>query len=113
MKAYLISDNIDTLAGLHIAGINGTVVHAREEILGALEAAMSDPETVLIIITELAGERVKDKVDEIKLSRKLPLIIEIPDRHGTRKSKDYMMEYIRDSIGLRLEEGDKGEHRER
>jgi V/A-type H+-transporting ATPase subunit F len=113
MKAFLISDNIDTLAGLHIAGINGTVVHLREEILAALDKALSDSEIGMIIITELAGERIKDKVDEIKLSRKLPLIVEIPDRHGSRKGRDYMMEYIRDSIGLKIEEGGSVEHRER
>lgn len=113
MKAFLISDNIDTLAGLHIAGVNGVVVHERDEILEALENAMSDPEIGIIIITELAGERVQDKVNEIKLSRKMPLLIEIPDRHGSSKGKDYMMKYIHESIGLKIEAGDQNGHNER
>jgi V/A-type H+-transporting ATPase subunit F len=110
MKAFLISDNIDTLAGLHIAGINGIVLHEKEEILKALEDTMKDPEIGIIIITELAGELVKEKINEFKLSKKLPLIIEIPDRHGSRKSKDYIMKYIQESIGLKIEAGDDDEH---
>lgn len=112
MKAFLISDNIDTLAGLHIAGINGIVLHEREEILEELEKVIRDPEIGIVIITELAGDQVKDKVNEIKLSRKLPLLIEIPDRHGSRKGRDYMMRYIQDSIGIKIEAGDKNEHDE-
>ena len=30
MKMYLISDNIDTLTGMRLAGVEGAVVHKRE-----------------------------------------------------------------------------------
>ena len=32
MKMYLISDNIDTLTGMRLAGVEGTVVHERTEL---------------------------------------------------------------------------------
>ena len=32
MKMYLISDNIDTLTGMRLAGVEGAVVHKREEL---------------------------------------------------------------------------------
>ena len=32
MKMYLISDNIDTLTGMRLAGVDGIVVHEREEL---------------------------------------------------------------------------------
>lgn len=31
MKMYLISDNIDTLTGMRLAGVEGEVVHGRRE----------------------------------------------------------------------------------
>ncbi|KUK55282.1 MAG: Vacuolar H+transporting two-sector ATPase F subunit, partial [Atribacteria bacterium 34_128] len=37
MKIFLISDNTHTLAGMRLAGIEGVVVHEREEILKELE----------------------------------------------------------------------------
>ena len=32
MKMYLISDNIDTLTGMRLAGVDGVVVHERNEL---------------------------------------------------------------------------------
>ena len=31
MKMYLISDNVDTLTGMRLAGVEGVVVHGRKE----------------------------------------------------------------------------------
>ena len=42
MKMYLISDNIDTLTGMRLAGVDGIVVHEREELRCAIENAMED-----------------------------------------------------------------------
>ena len=32
MKMYLISDNIDTLTGMRLAGVDGIVVHERAPV---------------------------------------------------------------------------------
>ena len=37
---YLISDNIDTLTGMRLAGVDGIVVHEREDLRWAIENAM-------------------------------------------------------------------------
>ena len=37
---YLISDNIDTLTGMRLAGVDGIVVHERGELRSAIEHAM-------------------------------------------------------------------------
>ena len=63
MKMYLISDNIDTLTGMRLAGVDGIVVHEREELRCA---------------------------------------IEIPDRHGTGRKKDFITSYVNEAIGLKL-----------
>ena len=31
MKMYLISDNLDTLTGMRLAGVDGIVVHERDD----------------------------------------------------------------------------------
>ena len=40
MKFYLISDNIDTLMGLRLGGIEGIVVHEKHEVKEALGKAL-------------------------------------------------------------------------
>ena len=32
MKMYLISDNIDTYTGMRLAGVEGVVIHERNEL---------------------------------------------------------------------------------
>ena len=33
MKMYLISDNVDTLAGMRLAGVEGVVAHTHDEVM--------------------------------------------------------------------------------
>ena len=42
MKMYLISDNVDTYTGMRLAGVDGVVVHERDELREALEKTLTD-----------------------------------------------------------------------
>lgn len=99
---YLISDNIDTLTGMRLAGIDGVVVHERNALREALENAMNDKTIGIILLTEKFGREFPDLIDEIKLERTMPLLIEIPDRHGTGRKKDFITSYVNEAIGLKL-----------
>ena len=102
MKMYLISDNIDTLTGMRLAGVDGVVVHERGELKSAIEAAMQDKTVGIILLTEKFGREFPDLIDEIKLARTMPLLIEIPDRHGTGRKSDFITSYVNEAIGLKL-----------
>lgn len=98
MKMYLISDNLDTLTGMRLAGVDGIVVHERDELKETIEKAMSDPEIGIVLLTEKFGREFPELIDEIKLERKMPLLIEIPDRHGTGRKKDFITSYVNEAI---------------
>jgi V/A-type H+-transporting ATPase subunit F len=102
MKFFLISDNIDTLTGMRLAGINGIIVHERQEMLKALEEACSNKEIGIILITEILAEMAQEEIKEIRLDSTKPVITIIPDRHGERRPKDYITNYIKQSIGLKI-----------
>ncbi len=102
MKMYLISDNVDTLTGMRLAGVDGIVVHEREELRDALESAMNDHDIGIILLTEKFGREFPDLIDEIRLERAQPLLIEIPDRHGTGRKKDFITSYVDEAIGIKL-----------
>ena len=99
---FLISDNIDTQIGMRLAGIEGVVVHEREEFMQALKNAVANTEVGIILITVKLSQLAPDHVADIKLNHKLPLIVEIPDRHGMGKSDDFITKYVREAIGLKL-----------
>ncbi len=102
MKSFLISDNRDTWVGMKLAGINGLIVHDRENALIAIKNAMKNDEIGIIILTEKVVDMATEEVMEYKLKSKTPLIIEIPDRHGTTRGYDAITNYIRDSVGIRI-----------
>lgn len=102
MKSFLISDNKDTWVGMKLAGVDGVIAHTREEVLKALSRAVKDEKTGIIILTEKAADQARNEVLKYKLSCKKPLIIEIPDRHGSTRQSDMITNYIRDSVGIRI-----------
>ena len=102
MKMYLISDNIDTLTGMRLAGVEGVIVHEHDELKEALERTIADKEIGIILLTEKFGREFPDIVDDVKLNRRLPLIVEIPDRHGTGRKADFITSYVNEAIGVKL-----------
>lgn len=102
MKMYLISDNVDTLTGMRLAGVDGVVVHEKEEVRNALLQVMNDKTVGIVLLTEKLGRDFPDLLNEIKLKRKMPLLVEIPDRHGTGRKKDFITSYVNEAIGLKL-----------
>lgn len=102
MKMYLISDNVDTLTGMRLAGVDGIVAHEKNELRTAIETAMEDKSVGVILLTERLGREFPDLLNEIKLARTMPLLVEIPDRHGTGRKKDFITSYVNEAIGLKL-----------
>ncbi len=103
MKYFLLSDNIDTQTGMRLAGVEGVVVHEREEFLAEFERAASDRDCAVLLVTEKATDLCPEKIDEHKLSGKLPLIVELPDRHGSRRGADSILRYVKEAIGADVE----------
>lgn len=102
MKMFLICDNMDTKTGMRLAGIEGVLVHGRQEVQDALEAAMKDKDIGLILINESLVDLVQSEVYNIKLNFQTPLIVEIPNRHGSKRSDDTITRYVREAIGLKI-----------
>lgn len=102
MRFYLISDNVDTQVGMRLAGIEGTVVHEPDEVRSSLKAAMNDKNIGIVLITEKLVKLCPDLVYELKLNCKRPLIVEIPDRHGSGRANDSITRYVREAIGVKI-----------
>lgn len=102
MKFYLLSDNIDTQMGMRLAGIEGEVVHLRHEVLAALEKLMHREDIAIILLTSKLVSTCPDVISELKLKIKQPLLVEIPDRHGSGKIGEAIDQYVSAAIGVKL-----------
>ncbi len=88
--------------GMKLAGIDGVVVHEREDVLSALETAVSDETIAVVLMTKKLIDLCSDEIYDFKLNRSIPLIAEIPDRHGESGISDTISEYVSEAIGLKL-----------
>ncbi len=102
MKFFLISDNIDTQMGMRIAGIEGVVVSTPEQVKKALDTAKNEEDVGVVMITEKLVQMCNEIIYDMKLNSTKPLIVEIPDRHGTSDISKSIDGYVRDAIGLKI-----------
>ena len=84
------------------AGIEGCVVHEQGELKKAIDHALEDKEIGILLLTEKFGREYPELINKVKLDHKLPLIIEVPDRHGTGRKPDFITSYVNEAIGLKL-----------
>ena len=98
MRFFLISDNTDTQTGMRLAGIEGVVAHTAEEVTNAFELALSQPDIGMILVTDDFTEIVNDA----KKDQEGPLVLAIPDRHGSALGRDRITRYVREAIGVKI-----------
>ena len=102
MRMYLISDNTDTLTGMRLAGLDGVIANEKGTLEQALNEVLKDKNIGIILLTETLGKKYPELVKTVRTEHKKPLLIEIPDRHGTGRRPDFITAYVNDAIGLKL-----------
>ncbi|MGD9559271.1 MAG: V-type ATP synthase subunit F [Oscillospiraceae bacterium] len=102
MKYFLVSDNIDTLAGMRMVGVNGVVVHSEAEVRDAIERAAADADIGLVLVTSKLFQAYSPMIFHYKLHRRRPLIVEMPDRHSSDNVADNIRHYIEQAVGIKI-----------
>jgi V/A-type H+-transporting ATPase subunit F len=93
---------LDTRIGLRLAGIEGAEVHGADELKNQLNLVMADKDIGILLIVENLAKLFPDLIMELKINRTLPLVVEIPDRHGSGRSAEFITNYIREAIGVKM-----------
>ncbi len=102
MRVFCISDNVDTQMGLRLAGIEGVVVHKKEEVITTLDKLIKDPDIGIILMTTIIVDLAPEIISEYKLNLRSPLLVEIPDRHGSANIGETIDSYISEAIGIKI-----------
>ena len=101
MKYSIIGDE-DTVLGFGMVGVTGKVASDTEGAKRAFSAIIEDKETSIIIITERVADMIRPIVDKYLFTESFPLIVEIPDRGGTKPGRPGIREMVNAAIGLKL-----------
>ncbi|MCK5731453.1 MAG: V-type ATP synthase subunit F [Tenericutes bacterium] len=102
MKFFLLTDNNDTLMGMRLVGIEGVVIHDRDEVIRELDIAVNNEEYAVLLITTKLVDLCPDVISELKLKLTKPIIVEIPDRHGNQQVGESIDDYVSEAIGVKL-----------
>lgn len=77
MKMYCISDDIDKAIGLKLTGIQSIILTDKVDIDNRINEILKDKDIGILIVTENVYEISKERLEDIKNNKKLPLIVKI------------------------------------
>jgi vacuolar-type H+-ATPase subunit F/Vma7 len=100
MHALVIGD-FDMVTGFQLVGIKGIIVSTVDEARHTLLKAVEDVDIALIIISEDFSTQMRDSIDNLRLNRIAPLIVEIPGRSGPSGAID-ISRIVHKAIGVKV-----------
>lgn len=101
MKFFLISDNVDSMIGLRLAGIEGVRVTTAQAAQTAFKTAQADSEIGILLATPKAAALCPEVVSELRQSNR-PLFVVIPDADSAGTAGDSITQYIREAVGVKI-----------
>jgi V/A-type H+-transporting ATPase subunit F len=91
----------NTVLGLKLAGISGRVVENLTEAQSALDELLAQNNLQILLITEDWAAQMRDRIDQLKLTRMEPVVLEIPGGEGGPPVAS-LRELVQAVIGIKL-----------
>ena len=74
MKIYCIVDNLETEVGVKLAGGDGIILNDEAEIINKIDEVVENSSIGVLVVTKNIYDLAREKIDGIRLNKKLPLI---------------------------------------
>ncbi len=101
MKFYCIADE-DTVRGFRLAGVAARVAETEQEARDAIEATALLPDCGVVIVTETVAAWIQPQIEQIRLERDRPLIVQIPGPGGPLSGRKSLRELVQEAVGVRV-----------
>jgi V/A-type H+-transporting ATPase subunit F len=101
MKLYVLG-NPDAVWGFALTGVHGQVISTADELHHALDTVLGDRDVGIVLVTEDVAELARQRVDELVIRSRIPIVVEIPGPEGTSPERPSLSELIRRTIGIRV-----------
>ncbi|MFN2322619.1 MAG: V-type ATP synthase subunit F [Trueperaceae bacterium] len=92
----------DTVLGLGLLGIEGTVVANAHEAAAALERALATPGVAMVLLGQAWAADLRDRMEAAAVDVDGPLVVEVPDPDGVTGDVP-LTERVERVLGMRLE----------
>lgn len=101
MQLFLISDKLDPVIGMRLAGVEGLCVRNATDAAAALQKAAQDENIGILLCT--AGIRALCPEETARLQRQNRLLfLEIPDGETLSGNQNSITAYIQEAVGIQL-----------
>lgn len=100
MYALVIGDR-DMVTGFQLVGIKGIEVATVDEARRTLVKAVENFDVSIVIVSEDFSTELRATIDELRLNRIAPLIVELPGRSGPSGAID-MSRIVGRAIGVKV-----------
>ena len=74
MKIYCITENNDLEVGLKLAGCEGITLHENDNLEEKIDEVVKNKEIGILVVSKGIYNKAKEKIDDIRINRKMPLI---------------------------------------
>ena len=101
MRYFIIGDE-DSVLGFGMVGVDGRVAETAADAESAFRAALELKDVGIVVITERAAELIRPILEPYLLSRRFPLVVEIPDRQGPLPKRRSIRDMVTAAIGIKL-----------
>jgi len=101
MKMFVIGDE-DIVLGFKFAGIDGRAVKSAQEALEVIEEFVARKEEIMLILPDRIASAIRERVNEIRFEREMPLLVEIPGLSGPSPDRPPLAQIIQQAVGIRI-----------
>lgn len=102
MTFRCIADD-DTVRGFRLAGVEGEIVATPAEAAAALDRAVGDGATGVVILTRDVANGIRERVRTLRRDFDRPLVVEIPGPLGGAEFAPDLARLVQAAVGIRLE----------
>ena len=74
MKIYCITENNDLEVGLKLAGCEGITLQENDNLEEKIDEVVKNKEIGILVVSKGIYNKAKEKINDIRINRKMPLI---------------------------------------
>jgi V/A-type H+-transporting ATPase subunit F len=101
VKFFCVADE-DTVRGFRLAGVEGEAVATAAEADQAIRRAAGRPDLGILILTDAVAADVRELVDDVRMNRDRPLIVEVPGPQGPMPGRKTLRQLVQEAVGIRI-----------
>jgi len=100
MKSFVITDDMNTLVGMQLSGVEGKLINSSLSFDTVFDNVIKDDEIGILMIAPELIEANQKKVDDVRFNRAVPLIVEISGADEYKNNRNKITETIEQVVNI-------------